>query len=81
MLGYVYGKYVWIIVSKDPGNDSDQFCSNEISVLLCEGPKHHKSMMSGFLTPGNPYLWILTYQIISNNIRNIMEPFSRILFL
>ena len=35
-----------------PGNSSDQFCSNKISVLLCEGPTPRNSMISGFLSPG-----------------------------
>ena len=39
-----------------PGNDLDQFCTNKISVLLCEGAKPNISMISGFLTPGTPFM-------------------------
>ena len=38
--------------SKAPGNYLDQFWSNRILVLLCEGPKPANSMISGFLSPG-----------------------------
>ena len=38
------------------GNYSDQFWSNKISVLLCEGPKPQNSMISGFLDPYYPLL-------------------------
>ena len=36
------------------GNYLDQFWSNTISVLLFEGTKSPNSMVSGFLTPGEP---------------------------
>ena len=51
LLGHFYGKYVEIIGLKAAGNDSDQFGSNKISVLLCEGPKPPNSMISGFVNP------------------------------
>ena len=45
-------KYIKIIGLKAPGNYSDQFRFNKISVLLCEGPKPNISKMFGFLTLG-----------------------------
>ena len=49
---------------KAPGNDSDQFWSNNFSILLCEGPKPPNSMISWFwdllLMAYLAYLW-LTY--------------------
>ena len=39
-LGYLYGKCVWRIGLKSPGNYSDQFRFNEMSISLCEGPYH-----------------------------------------
>ena len=62
---------------KAPGNYSDHYWSNKSSVLLCEGAQHNISMISGFLSPGNPYLWILVYQITSTNLRKYMGPFSK----
>ena len=53
-LGYLYGKYVQIIGLKVQGNYSDQFWSNKILVLVCEGPKLNMSMISGFLDPWDP---------------------------
>ena len=32
----------------------EQFWSNNILVLLCDGPKPNISMISGFLSPGEP---------------------------
>ena len=40
----------------------DQFWSNKIWVLLCEGPKPPNSMTSGFLNPGEPLLMDLLHQ-------------------
>ena len=36
------------ICLKAPGNYSDQFWSNKVSVLLCEGPELDISMIYGF---------------------------------
>ena len=44
-------KYVWIISLKAPGSYLDQFGSNRIFVLLCEGPKPNISLISGCLNP------------------------------
>ena len=46
---YLYGKYIWIIGLKAPGNYSDQFRFNEISILLCEGPELQNAMISWFV--------------------------------
>ena len=43
-----------IIGLQAPGNDSDQFWSNKISMLLCERPKLTISMFSGVLSPWEP---------------------------
>ena len=36
------------------GDYLDQFWSNKISALLCEGQKPQNSMISGLLSPGEP---------------------------
>ena len=41
-----YGKYVQIIGLRAPGNYSDQFWLDKISISLCEGPKPPNSMIS-----------------------------------
>ena len=41
-----YGKHIEIIGLKAPGDYSDQFWSNNFSILLCEGPKPPNSMIS-----------------------------------
>ena len=46
-----YGTYVQLIGLKAPGIYLDQFWSNKISVLLCEGAKPQNSMISGFVDP------------------------------
>ena len=43
ILRHCYGKYVQIIGLKAPGSYSDQFGSNKVSVLLCEGPESPNS--------------------------------------
>ena len=35
-------------------NYSDQFWSNQISVLLCKAPTPNTSMIYGFASPGEP---------------------------
>ena len=50
--GYLYGKYVYIMGLKAPGNYLDQCWSNKILLVLCGRPKHNISMMSGFVSPG-----------------------------
>ena len=69
------GSFLWKICltnigSKAPGNYLDHFWSNRISVVLWEGPKSQNAMIPGFVSPGNPYFWMLIYQITSNSIRN-----------
>ena len=56
-LGRFNGQYVLIIGLKAPGNYSDQFWSNETSVLLCEGPKPQNAMISDFLGPEGPLIY------------------------
>ena len=51
LLGYLYGKYVYMIGLKAPWNYSDQFWFNKISILLCEGPKPPTPMISSFMDP------------------------------
>ena len=50
LLGYFYDKHVETIGLKAPRNYFDQFWSNKILVLLCQGPKHNVSMISGFVS-------------------------------
>ena len=47
------GSSLWKI-NLSKGNYSEQFRSDEISVLLCEGPKPNICMNSGFLSPREP---------------------------
>ena len=56
--GYAFTKNVLIIGLKAPGNSLDQFSSDEILVLLCEGTKPPNSMIYGSSAPGTPYLLI-----------------------
>ena len=51
---------------KSPGNQSDQFWSNQISVSLCEEPKPNMSMIPGFLDLWDPLF-------IDLNIRKILH--------
>ena len=48
LLAHFYGNYVEMVGLKAPGNSSDQFWSNQISVLLYERPKPNISMNYGF---------------------------------
>ena len=73
-----YGTYVSIIGLKAPGNCSGSFWSNEISVLLCEGPKPPNSMISNFLSPGEPLFIDLDIPNYLNEHKKIMETFSEI---
>ena len=67
---------------KAPGNYLDQFWSDKILVLLCEGPKPQKSMISGFVEPLGTLIYGFRYtKRLINNIREIMETCSNILFL
>ena len=54
MCWHVYGKYVSIIGLKVLGDYLNQFWSNKILVLLCEGPKLNASRISGVLNPWDP---------------------------
>ena len=58
ILGHVFGcfyeTYVEIIGLKAPGNYLDQFWPNKVLALLCEETKPNISMISGFLSPGEP---------------------------
>ena len=46
--------------------------SNNIAVLLCEGPKPPSSMISGFLSPGGPLFMDF------NNIPNYSNEYKKI---
>ncbi len=54
MLGHFYGTYYHIIGLKAPGNCSDQFWSNKLSILLWKTPQTPNSMISEFSTRGEP---------------------------
>ena len=59
---------------KAPGKYSDQFWSNQISVLLLERPKPPNSMISGFLDAWDPLVIDLNIQQrFFKNIRKVME--------
>ena len=76
-MGHFCRKYVEIIGLKAPGDYSDQFWSNKISVLLCEGAKPNISMFSGFLTPGGPIFIDLKIKQ-SKTYKGYMEIFLKI---
>ena len=46
VLRFFHRRYIQIIGLKAPGNCSDQFGSNNFSILLCEVPKPPNSMIS-----------------------------------
>ncbi len=46
---------------KAPGNYSDQFWFNKMSVSLCEGPRPQNSMISGFLRPVGTLIYGFEY--------------------
>ena len=58
---------------KAPGNYFDQFRSNKISALLCEGPKPNISMISEFSGPVGP----LTV-FIDLNVPNYFKTYEKI---
>ena len=71
---YFYAKYVEIIGLKAPGNYSASFWSNEISVILCEGPKPNISMISGFLEPWSPvFMAFIIPKILQRKFEKIWE--------
>ena len=72
-----YRKDVQIIGSKAPGNYLDQFWSNKVLVLLCEGPESPNSMISGFLNPGEPLFMDLHRENTSKIYKLIMETFKK----
>ena len=74
-------KYVELIGLKAPDNYSDQFGSNKISVLFCEGPKPNMSILSGFLNPGGPLFMDLHLQNTSKHIREIGNMFEPLMFV
>ena len=65
-----------MISLKTPGVYLDQFWSDKISVLLCEGPKPNISMISGFLSPGEPLSTDLNIPKYFKKYKNNMETFS-----
>ena len=58
----------------------DQFWSNKILVLLCEGPKPHNSMISEFVTPWGPLFIDFNIPKCFNEYKTIMETFSTFYF-
>ena len=67
LLGHNYGTMIgWTA----PGNYSNRFWFNEISVLSCEAPKLQNSMMSGLSSPGQP---LFTDFNIPNYLTNIKK--------
>ena len=75
-LGYVWVKCVEITSLKAPGNYSDQFWSNKILVLLCEGQKPNISMISAFLNPWSPvFMDFINIPNDFKKIRKSMETF------
>ena len=75
LLRNLYDNLIEKIGLKAPGSYSGSFWSNKFSTLLLERPKPNIFMISGFLTPGNPYLWIWIYQITFENMRKSMGTF------
>ena len=64
---------------KAPGDYSDQFGSNKMSVLLCEGPKPNMFMISGFGGPWEPSFLDLNipnyFKKHKNNYGNLFETY------
>ena len=78
LLRHVYGKYVWIIGLKAPGNDLDQCWFNKISVLLCEGPKTSKCHDFWILEPQGTLIYEFEYaKNTLKNEGNIWKDFRR----
>ena len=50
---------------------------NKILVLLCEGPKHQKSMISGFLSPGEPLFMDLNIPKYFKEYKTNLETFLK----
>ena len=69
-LRYLYGN---VICLKAPGNYSDQFWCNKISILLHEGPKPNISMISGCLSPGEPLFMDLNILKYFTNCKNKLK--------
>ena len=76
----VFLLFVWKICLKAPGNDSDQFCCDQILVLLCEGPKPNISMISGFLSPGEPLFMDLNTPEYFKTYKKIWKHFGKYYF-
>ncbi len=66
---------------KAPGDYSDQFWSNKMSVLLCEVPKPNIFMISGFLNPWSPLFMEVNIQKILQTNKKHMDAFLKILFV
>ena len=62
---------------KAPGNYSDQFGFNKISILSCEGPKPNISMIDGCLSPGEPLIMDLNIPKYTKNTRNYGNTFEK----
>ena len=50
--------------------DSDQFRFNKIPILLCDGPKHNISIISGFVNPWSPVFMDLSIPKILRKYKN-----------
>ena len=75
-LSICFGKAAQIRDSKAPWNYSHQFWSNMFNVLLLERPRPHSSMISGFLSPGEPLFIDLNIPKYFKDIRIIWKPFK-----
>ena len=60
---------------KAPGNYLDQFWSNKMSALLCEGPKPPNAMISGLLSPWEPLFQDLNIHNYFKKYKKVMETF------
>ena len=77
-----HGTYVQMKSLKAPENYSASFWSHTISVLLCEGPKPNISMISGFLSRGEPlYMDLNIPKYFKTYKRNMGTFFKHIIFI
>ena len=83
VVGLFLWEHVQIIGLKYLGNSLNQCGSNKMSVLLCEGPKPNISMISGFVSPGEPLFmsYGLKYTKILQKYKESLEKFPNICFL
>ena len=75
--GNLHGRFVQTIGLKVLGDYLDQFWYNKMSVLLCEGPKPPNSMISGFVSPGEPLFMDLNISKYFKQYKKDMEVFFK----